>query len=77
MSLSLNFTEAVSRKQPEAASGYARPKGLGRQGLFISPESRLKAKASRRAAWALFWRGIGMFITAVALVLSLLSLALS
>jgi hypothetical protein len=75
MALSLYVTTAVSRKRPEAASVYARPKGLVRQGLSISPESRVKGKASRCAAWALFWLGIGMVFTASALLLMLLSLA--
>lgn len=75
--MALSFTATASQKRPKAALSYTRPRGLSRQGLFISPESRVKGKASRCAAWALFWLGIGMVFAALALIFSLLSLVTS
>jgi len=46
-------------------------------GLLISPESATMCVAERSARRALFWLGIGLILSAFALIISLVSLALS
>ena len=46
-------------------------------GLLISPESAAARVADRSARRALFWLGIGLTLSAFALIISLISLTLS
>jgi hypothetical protein len=46
-------------------------------GLLISPEASAPHGADRSARRTLFWLGIGMIMSACALIISLISLALS
>lgn len=46
-------------------------------GLLISPESAAAGSADRSARSTLFWLGIGLILSAFALIISLISLALS
>lgn len=46
-------------------------------GLLISPESAAARVADRSARRTLFWLGIGLTLSAFALIISLISLALS
>ena len=46
-------------------------------GLLISPESAAACVADRSARRTLFWLGMGLILSAFALIISLVSLALS
>lgn len=46
-------------------------------GLLISPEASAAGSADRSARRTLFWLGIGLTLSAFALIISLISLALS
>ena len=46
-------------------------------GLLISPESVAARVADRSARRTLFWLGLGLILSAFALIISLVSLALS
>lgn len=46
-------------------------------GLLISPESAAARVADRSARITLFWLGMGLILSAFALIISLVSLALS
>jgi hypothetical protein len=46
-------------------------------GLLISPEFAAAGSADRSARRTLFWLGLGLILSAFALIISLISLALS
>jgi hypothetical protein len=78
MSLSYNLADkpasAMHLLSSDPSVRYA-PQKTG--GLLISPESAAAQVADRSARITLFWLGMGLILSAFALVISLVSLALS
>ena len=78
MSLSYNLADkpapAIHLLSSDPSVRYA-PQKTG--GLLISPESAAAQVADRSARITLFWLGMGLILSAFALVISLVSLALS
>jgi hypothetical protein len=77
MSRFLNFIEAPSPVRPAPWAEPAPHERQARQGLLISPETTLRNKAVADGRKTFCWLGIGMILTAFALIISLIFLASS
>ena len=78
MSLSYNLADrpvpAIHLLSSDPSARHAPQKKVG---LLISPEYAAARVADRSARRTLFWLGIGLIFSAFALIISLISLALS
>ena len=78
MVLSYNLADRISPAMHLLLSDpSARHAPQRKGGLLISPESAAARVADRSARRALFWLGIGLILSAFALIISSISLALS
>ena len=78
MSLSYNLADrpapAMHLLSSDPSARHAPQKKVG---LLISPEPSVAGSADRSARRTLFWLGMGLILSAFALIISMVSLALS